>query len=245
MSLAVRFVPLSLAIASLLACSRATSSRESVSLGYGPERGELLDGYRESGPPFDRPAPRAWPRSEQPAQAWAAAPPPRLPDPPVAASPDVRQLCVHVVEFLLAQAGESESIEVAPITDFCHIQARTEKLARTGEQWQAFLTCMLAADTDPEFDACEQDNPHALAEPTEHEREQEACLHLAMTSLYEQLGKDDNLTASELERFRPVVRECIDEMIARERSKRSPDEYDAFLDCVLEQPTSDAMQACD
>jgi hypothetical protein len=232
-----------LALSGLLACSPTGSSADPESLGYGSASSDPANGYEQDGPPFDRPAPQAWPLEQQPAQAWIATPP-VLPPAPIEASPDVRQLCVHVVEFLVGQA-EGEPMDVAIVTEFCHLQARTEKLARTAEQWQALLGCMLAADTEPEFDACEVEHPTALAEPTEHEREREVCQHLAMTTLYEQMGSDTNLRAEELERFRPVVRQCVTELISEERAKRSPEDYAALLDCVLEQSTSEAMEACE
>jgi hypothetical protein len=227
----------------MLGCSHAASG----DAGYGPVGIDLANGYVEAGPPFERPAPLAWPIAQQPAHAWVAAPP-VLPAaaPPVAASGDVRLFCVHVVEFLIAEAGEAgEAMDSLVIADFCHIQARTEKLARTAEQWQAFLACMLAADSEPEFDACESEHPTALFEPTEHAREREACQHLVMTTLYEELGHDTNLPAGELERFRPVIRECVDELVTIERAKRSPDDYAALLECVLDQSTSAAMEACE
>lgn len=237
-----------LAVFALLACSATRDRGSSEALGYGPVHGDLANGYAEIGPPFERPTPQAWPLLQQPTRAWTPAAP-LLPAGPIEASGDVRLLCVHVVDFLIAESsGSSEAIappDKPVLADFCHLQARTEKLARTAEQWQAFLACMMAADSDPEFDACELEHPSILVEPTEHEREREACQHIVITTLYEELGSDTNLPASELEQFRPVIRQCIDELIADERPKRSPEDYAALLDCVLEQSTSAAMEACE
>jgi hypothetical protein len=250
-----RLAPLSLALALaslLLACSAAGSSTDPEPLGYGPAGVDLPNGYDEIGSPFERPSPLAWPLLQQPTEAlaaWTATPPVLPASPSVAISTDVRLVCVHVVDFLLAKAEASNVVGVidsAELTHFCHFQARTEKLSRTTEQWQAFSACMLAADSDPEFDACETNHPSALAEPTaEHEREREACQHLVMTTLYEELGSDANLPVGELEQFRPVIHRCIDELIADEQIKRSPEDYDALLDCVLGQSTSVAMEACE
>lgn len=244
MSKAARLALLPLACACSLACSRAGSIRDPESLGYGPARSDLANGYVDAeGPPFERPAPTAWPLAHQPLAAWVSSAPVLPAAPAIAASDDIRRLCVHVVEFLLAQT--SEPLVVTLLADACHVQARTEKLARTAEQWQAFATCMLAARTESAFDSCEDDHPSGLAEPSDHAREHEVCQHIIMTTLYEQVGTDANLPASELERFRPVIRECVDELIATDQPQRSPEDYAAMLDCVLEQSTSAAMQACE
>ncbi|MFV8754043.1 hypothetical protein ACNOYE_26150 [Nannocystaceae bacterium ST9] len=237
-----RLAPFSLALASLAACSPSGASRDPEALGYGPARRDLANGYVEAGPPFERPAPRAWPISEQPS-SWAALAPviaaPTLPE----VSSDVRTLCVHVVEFLLAESGER--FDTSGMAEVCHVQARTEKLARTEDQWLGFLGCMLAAKAEPEFDACEHDHPSALAGSSEHAREFEVCQHMVMTTLYEQLGSDTNLPASDLEQFRPVVDQCIEGLIQRERAERTPEAYAALLDCMLDQSTSVGMEACE
>jgi hypothetical protein len=244
MTAVARLALLSLACVASLACSHARSIGDPQSLGYGSATGrDLANGYGDAeGPPFERRAPAAWPLDQQPLESWAGAAP-VLPAPPIVASDDTRRLCVHVVEFLLANS--SEPLDVAVLADTCHLYARTEKLARTAEQWQLFSTCMLAAKTEPAFDSCEDAHPSSLAEPNDHPREREVCQHLVMTTLYEQVGSDANLPSSELERFRPVIRECVDGLIADDRPKRSPEEYAALLDCVLEQSTSDAMEACE
>jgi hypothetical protein len=243
---AAKLASLSLACVATLACSHASSIRDPESLGYGPAPGrDLAHGYGDAkGPPFERLAPTAWPLDEQPRESSWAGVAPVLEAPPIVASDDTRQLCVHVVEFLLADSGEP--LDVAVLADTCHLYARTEKLARTAEQWQRFSTCMLAANTEAAFDSCEDEHPSSLAEPNdEHGREREVCQHLVMTTLYEQVGSDANLPAIELERFRPVIGECVDGLITKDQPKRSPEDYAALLDCVLEQSTSAAMEACE
>ncbi len=232
----------------LLACSCATANHEPAALGYGSERDhELATGYVDAGPPFERQAPTAWPIDDQPRPAWAGPPPVLASAPQLAASPDIEVLCDHVVGFLSGSAGGPpiEPSAAARMDHFCRLQARTEKLARTSEQWQGLLACMLAADTDAEFSTCETDHPSALAGPTEHPREFEACQHLIITTLFEQLGSDTNLPASNLEPFRPVLQQCIDGLLADERPKRSAEAYSTLLDCMLEQSTSVAMEACE
>lgn len=245
MTSAAKVALLSLACACSLACSRAGSVRDPEALGYGPAPGrDLANGYvLAEGPPFERPAPAAWPLDQQPLGSWIGEPPVLPASPPIAASDDTRRFCVHVVEFLLAQSNEP--LDVTLLADACHRQARTEKLARTAEQWQAFSTCMLAAQTEAAFDDCEDDHPSSLAEPTDHPREREACQHIVLTTLHEEVGSDANLPAGELERYRGVIRECVEGLVANDRPERSPEDYAAMLDCVLEQSTSAAMRACE
>ena len=240
----LRFALLALASLSSLACARASSSRDAELLGYGPVGRQLGNGYGDAqGSPFERPTPLAWPVSQQPS-LWASAQieaPVLLPTIPPSA--DVQQLCVHVVEFLVGES--SEPLDLIALAEACQVQARTEKLARTAPEWQDLLACMLAANTDEAFDACEHDHPSRLELPTEHPRELEACEHLVMTTLFEEMGSDANLPASEIEQFRPVIEQCIAGLIADERPGRSESDYAALLACVLAQSSSTAMEACD
>lgn len=239
-----------------LACTRGESSRDPESLGYGPAGRELGKGYVEIGAPFERPPPEPWPVVQQPSALLAsppASPPTRAPR--VEAAGDIQLLCVHVAGVLSQTTSQTtsqtepagEAIDRELLVEACLVHGRTEKMARTSEVWQAYFGCMLTAKSMAEFDACELRHPtyFEAASASDHAREREVCQHIVTTTMVEEMGDGANLPAAELEPFRPIVDECVTRLRGEERTKRTPEAYEALLDCVLEQSRSDAMEACE
>lgn len=226
-----------------LACtSMRTSSPES--LGYGPSDHELGHGYVERGVPFERPPPAAWLLADLP-PTWSLTPIVASPTLPVREVPgDLQLLCMHATEVLAAGAGSG--FDPAAALAVCHVLGRTARLARTSENWSGYFGCVLAGKSLDELDACSEAFPtyFAIQLQRSEKHELDVCEHIIITTLIEETNDERIRESAELDPFVPIVDECVTRLIAEEQAKRTPEAYDALLDCVLAQSSSAAMEAC-
>ncbi len=234
-----------------LGCARAEFGRDSAALHYGDRaRTAAAHGYGSEALPFVRPAPQPWPLAEHPKGSseidsdvgfiQAAPPTPELTLPA-----DVIELCEHTLGlFERAAGGSVEAPMREQLERECGLLMRTQKVLRTSEQWQALSGCLRGATREAEVEACSVTHRSPLDDVEGEGPELLACQHVVAVTLLEELGPDAPLDQAELEQFRPVVQDCIDGMLEREKPSLDPLTYQALVDCILAGNSSAAIEAC-